>query len=117
MILKCIEGPMDGAVYSLDRSGKNTTRKPDGLWFDAQEPGGHWVQHQYGFDRLAEGGDHVTMMYRFGGSIPLLIPGEIRRRVEQTHGCKSCGEERPPRIVSGKLTCPECGSENLVCIE
>lgn len=33
------------------------------------------------------------------------------------HGCRDCGEERKPRIVAGKLTCPECGSENIVCIE
>lgn len=35
----------------------------------------------------------------------------------QTHGCHGCGEERPARIVAGKLTCPECGSEDLVCLD
>lgn len=32
------------------------------------------------------------------------------------YGCHDCGEERAPRRVAGKLTCPECGSENIVCI-
>jgi hypothetical protein len=36
--------------------------------------------------------------------------------VGKTHGCKDCGEERYPRVVAGKMTCPECGSENIVCI-
>jgi ribosomal protein L37AE/L43A len=35
---------------------------------------------------------------------------------DKTHGCHDCGEERFPRIVAGKLTCPECGSTNIVCI-
>lgn len=35
----------------------------------------------------------------------------------KTHGCHGCGEERVPRIVAGRLTCPDCGSENIVCIE
>ena len=46
-------------------------------------------------------------------------PGDlaVRELAAQTHGCHACGEERPPRLVAGKLTCPECGSENLVCID
>lgn len=41
----------------------------------------------------------------------------LRELAAQTHGCHGCGEERPARIVAGKLTCPECGSENLVCLD
>ena len=32
------------------------------------------------------------------------------------HGCHECGEERLPRIVAGKLTCPICGSERIVSL-
>lgn len=46
-------------------------------------------------------------------------PGDsaVRELAACTHGCATCGEERPPRIVAGKLTCPECGSVNLVCLD
>jgi len=72
MILKCVAGPMDGATYSLSRTRgePNTNRKPDGLWFDRQEDNGDWVQDQYEFDRLADSGANVTMVYCYGGSIP-----------------------------------------------
>ncbi len=69
MILKCLDGPMDGAVYTLDRQATNTTRKPDGLWFDGQDEHGRNVQNQYAFDRLAAPGDHVTLCYRFTGQV------------------------------------------------
>ena len=69
MILKCLDGPMDGAVYRLAQTPISTTRKPDGLWFDGQDEHGRNVQHQYAFDRLAEGGDHVTMCYRYTGPV------------------------------------------------
>ena len=41
----------------------------------------------------------------------------VAESLKKYHGCHGCGEERRPRIVSGKLTCPECGSERIVCIE
>jgi len=69
MVLKCIDGPMDGAVYELAKQGVQTNRKPDGLWFQRQDDAGRWVQDQYEFDRLALGGDHVTMMYRYIGPV------------------------------------------------
>lgn len=47
MILKCFDGPLDGAIYTLEKSGENTNRKPDGLWFNGQDEHGRWVQHQY----------------------------------------------------------------------
>lgn len=34
-----------------------------------------------------------------------------------TYGCNNCGKERVPRVVAGCLTCPECGSVNVVCID
>lgn len=43
--------------------------------------------------------------------------GKLEDLAAQTHGCHGCGEERPARIVAGKLTCPECGSENLTCLD
>jgi ribosomal protein L37AE/L43A len=46
----------------------------------------------------------------------LVKPKEIQDS-PKVHGCKDCGEERIPRTATGKLTCPECGSENIVCIE
>ena len=74
MILKCVDGPMDGAVYALSRrthepENRSTNRKPDGLWFDAKDEHGRNVQEQYEFDRLADGGDHVTMIYRYTGKV------------------------------------------------
>jgi hypothetical protein len=35
------------------------------MWFNASDEHGRNVQHQYRFDRLADGGDHVTMIYRY----------------------------------------------------
>jgi DNA-directed RNA polymerase subunit RPC12/RpoP len=29
------------------------------------------------------------------------------------YGCIDCGEEREPRMVAGRPTCPECGSQKL----
>jgi Zn finger protein HypA/HybF involved in hydrogenase expression len=46
-----------------------------------------------------------------------LKPSKLKELSTHTHGCHDCGEERPPRIIRGGLTCPECGSENLVCID
>lgn len=36
---------------------------------------------------------------------------------DKYHGCHDCGEERKPKLLHGKLLCPECDSENIVCIE
>lgn len=74
MILKCFDGPMDGAIYVLSKltaepSERSTNRKPDGLWFDAQDEHGRNVQHQYAYDRLAEQGDHAIMCYRYTGPV------------------------------------------------
>lgn len=74
MILKCFDGPMDGAVYVLSRNTgdpkeRSTNRKPDGLWFDGMDEHGRDVQHQYAFDRNAEQGDHVTLCYRYSGPV------------------------------------------------
>ena len=72
MILKCIDGPMGGAVYVLskntsDPAERSTTRKPDGLWFDGQDEQGRWVQHQYVFDKNSECGTHLALAYKYAG--------------------------------------------------
>lgn len=74
MILKCLDGPMDGAVYVLSRNTeqaeeRSTNRKPDGMWFDAKDEFGRNVQHQYAYDRLADEGSHVTICYRYTGQV------------------------------------------------
>jgi len=109
MILKCIDGPMGGATYTLSRQQgePSTNRKPDGLWFDRQEECGQWVEDQYGFDRLAEGGDHVTMVYRYGGSIPLIIPGTQSSSEVQSLAMPHDDDRRDGhsaiRVADGKL--------------
>lgn len=70
MILKCFDGPMDGAVYVLSRNTsdpgeRSTNRKPDGLWFDGKDEHGRNVQHQYAFDRNSPEGNHITLCYRY----------------------------------------------------
>ena len=72
MILKCVGGPMDGAVYVLSKNTeipeeRSTNRKPDGLWFDSADERGRNVQQQYVFDRLSEQGNHMTLCYRYDG--------------------------------------------------
>lgn len=74
MILKCFDGPMDGAVYALSRetsdpSNRSTNRKPDGLWFDGQDEHGRNVQHQYEFEMLEQMGDDVCQCYRYSGPV------------------------------------------------
>ena len=74
MVLKCIEGPMDGAVYVLSRNTsepgeRSTSRKPDGLWFDGQDEHGRHVQHQYKFDRNSEHGTHLALAYKYDGPV------------------------------------------------
>ena len=74
MILKCIEGPMDGAVYVLSRNTsepeeRSTNRKPDGLWFDGQDEHGRNVQYQYKFDRNSEHGTHLALAYKYDGAV------------------------------------------------
>lgn len=84
MILKCFDGPMDGAVYELDRQAKNTNRKPDGFWFDARdEHTGRWVQHQYAYDKLNPDGNHVTLCYKYTG--PVVDTGISFETQEQPH--------------------------------
>lgn len=57
----------------------------------------------------SEGTPYCAAHYRSRPSIAELAA--------QTYGCHGCGEERPARVVAGKLTCPECGSENLTCLD
>ena len=78
MILKCLDGPMDGAVYVLSRNTsdpaeRSTNRKPDGLWFDGQDEHGRNVQHQYAYDRLDDHHVGIAMCYRYTG--PLVETG------------------------------------------
>jgi hypothetical protein len=35
----------------------------------------------------------------------------------KVHGCHDCGEERYPKLAHGTLVCPDCLSENIVCID
>lgn len=70
----CIDGPMDGATYTLDKKNQCTNRKPDGLWFDAQDEHGRWVQHQYkdagiGQRPSDETFDGVTQYYKYDGPV------------------------------------------------
>lgn len=75
MLLKCIGGPMDGAVYALSRNTsdpaeRSTNRKPDGLWFDGQDEHGRNVQHQYknaGAMPLVDCKEPVATWYRYDG--------------------------------------------------
>lgn len=66
---------MDGAVYVLskqtsDPQERSTNRKPDGFWFDAMpDDQGRPVQDQYKFDRNADGGNHLTLVYRYDGQV------------------------------------------------
>lgn len=88
MILKCLDGPMDGAAYSI-ASMRGTERMPDGLWFDAQDEHGRDMQHQYAYDRDADYNDHVTLCYRYTG--PLVDTGlemETARRTDWRVGLK-----------------------------
>lgn len=83
MILKCLDGPMDGVVYVLSKntaepSERSTNRKPDGLWFSAEEDG-YIVQHQYAFDRLADQATHLVMCYRYSGPV-------VESEIEMTTG-------------------------------
>lgn len=48
---------------------------------------------------------------------PAAPEGELIERASMTHGCKNCGEERPPKVHNGRLCCPECWSYNLVCLD
>lgn len=74
MILKCIDGPMDGATYVLSRNTgdpteRSTNRKPDGVWFDGQDEHGRNVQHQYKFDKNSEHGTHLMLVYKYDGQV------------------------------------------------
>lgn len=74
MILKCVLGPMNGAIYVLskntsDPAEQSTNRKPDGLWFDGQDKYGQNVRYQYVFDALSEHGSHVTLAYKYNGQV------------------------------------------------
>ena len=74
MIIKCFDGPMDGAIYVLSRDTANpenrsTNRKPDGLWFDGKDEHGRNVQHQYKFDRNSEHGSHIALACKYDGQV------------------------------------------------
>lgn len=74
MILKCFEGPMDGAIYVLsreteDHENRSTNRKPDGLWFDGKDEHGRNIQHQYKFDRLDGELSSLCMVYKYDGKV------------------------------------------------
>lgn len=78
MILNCIDGPMDGAVYVLSRdtsdpAERSTNRKPDGLWFDGQDESGRNVRHSYEFDRNSEHGRHLVLAYKYNGSVAEIL--------------------------------------------
>lgn len=74
MMLKCVDGPMNGAVYVLSRNTMNpaersTNRKPDGLWFDGQDEYGRNVRYQYVFDKNSDHGTHLALAYKYEGAI------------------------------------------------
>lgn len=74
MILKLVDGPMDGAVYPLSRDRQHTTRKPDGVWFDSFECStGRPMREEYKYEKcedLGEGmdrGSEVALVFRYDG--------------------------------------------------
>ena len=81
MILKLVDGPMDGAHYVLSKrtefpEERSTNRKPDGLWFDGKDEHGRNVQEQYancpGETESfvpSETGGHVVLIYRYTGKV------------------------------------------------
>lgn len=77
MILKCLDGPMDGAVYALSRETsdsqqRSTNRKPDGLWFDGKDAHGRNVQHQYAGGNampLVDCKEPVCLAYHYTGPV------------------------------------------------
>jgi hypothetical protein len=74
MILKCIDGPMDGAVYVLSRlpsdpAERSTNSKPDGLWFGGEDEHGRNVQHQYKLDKIIEHGNQWVLGYKYDGQV------------------------------------------------
>lgn len=75
-------------------------------WLDEKAPDHDWPQPTTAIAAMAE---------QFFA--PSADGRELKELASMTHGCKACGEERPARIVAGRLTCPECGSENIVCID
>jgi len=69
VIIQCVDGPMDGAVYHLDKTERNTNRKPDGLWFDAKDEGRN-VRWEYIDTGLEQSGDDVVSLFSWiGGSV------------------------------------------------
>jgi len=74
MILKCVDGPMDGAVYVMskntsDPDERSTNRKPDGLWFDGEDEHGRNIQHQYKSNKNIEHGPHLALVYKYDGQV------------------------------------------------
>jgi len=70
MILQCVDGPMDGAIYHLDKTERNTNRKPDGLWFDSKDEQGRNVRWEYIDTGLEQSGDDVVSLFSWiGGSV------------------------------------------------
>lgn len=105
MILKCLDGPMDGAVYALSRETsdpqqRSTNRKPDGLWFDGYDDIGQSCKHEYKFDRLAEGGDHVTMVYRYDA--PATNTGICEHGVADGDWCEPCNKAMKTAIAENQ---------------
>lgn len=70
MKIKLTGGPMDGAVYALSLSEPSTTRKPDGISFDSQEPStGRWMKEEYVYDNCVGDGTHVALVYKYDGQV------------------------------------------------
>lgn len=127
MILKCIKGPMDGAVYALSRetsdpSQRSTNRKPDGLWFDGQDDEGRNVQHHYKFDRampLVECKEPVVLEYLYNGQVEeVTTPGFCEHGVVEGDWCEPCNiafkqaQSDPDNGTAQPLTCASCGEES-----
>ncbi len=100
MILKCIGGPMDGAVYHLDKNMPQTTRKPDGMWFNAQDEHGRWVQHQYKDTALGDVGEAgVAIHYTYDG--PVVDTGIQMETREQLEGF-DCSAGFAPKVSNAE---------------
>lgn len=123
MILKCIDGPMDGAVYALSRdtsdpTQRSTNRKPDGLWFDGQDEHGRNVQHQYAGGNaipLVECKEPVVLEYRYTGQVvDTGIDFETNPRGDVTSGNRpTLPDEIPDALKSRPLTLDEHTEERI----
>lgn len=117
MFFQCVGGPMDGAVYHLDKDEPNTNRKPDGLWFDGQDDTGRFVKHQYeesGKCDMTDG--EIALQFIYDGTVEDVTPPDFcEHGVADGDFCDPCNrsykaaQTDPENGVIGKAECVKCG--------